>query len=183
MPDYLKILLDKAKEAGKDASSLQEGARSAAGRCFPRCAPSTRQRGIDTYQTYATADLGIIAYESAALRGHDRRRGRDRGDRAAGHRRSRAGGRGRRGGGHHLQPRLSDDPLRHRRPVGGAAGARARAGAPTCASRAGSAAPTRPPRSRACSCIPSRWPRWPSAIPSLGRVRLVVERAMASRTS
>ena len=26
VPDYLKILLDKAKEAGKDASSLQEGA-------------------------------------------------------------------------------------------------------------------------------------------------------------
>ena len=43
---------------------------------------------------------------------------------------------------------------------------RARAGAPTCASRAGSAAPTRPPRSRACSCIPSRWPRWPSAMPA-----------------
>ena len=40
------------------------------------------------------------------------------------------------------------------------------AGAPTCASRAGWAAPTRPPRSRACSCIPSRWRRSPSAIRS-----------------
>ena len=55
-------------------------------------------------------------------RGHDRRRGRDPGDRAAGHRRAAAGGRGRRGGRHHLQPRLSDDPLRHRRSLGGAAG-------------------------------------------------------------
>ena len=69
MPDYLKILLDKAKEAGKDASSLQEGAGRRRARCFPRCGPSTRQRGIDTYQTYATADVGIIAYESPALEG------------------------------------------------------------------------------------------------------------------
>src|SRR5262249_56097616 len=28
-----------------------------------------KARGIDTYQTYATADLGIIAYESEALEG------------------------------------------------------------------------------------------------------------------
>src|SRR5260370_957202 len=41
-----------------------------------------------------------------------------------------------------------------------------RAGAPTCASRAGWAARTRPPRSRACSCIPRRSRRSPSAIPS-----------------
>ena len=88
VPDYLKILLDKAKEAGKDASSLQEGAGRRRARCFPRSGPSTRQRGIATYQTYATADVGIIAYESPAARGHDRRRGRDRRDRAAGHRRS-----------------------------------------------------------------------------------------------
>ena len=41
VPDYLKILLDKAKETGKDATSHQEGAGLAAGRCFPRCGPST----------------------------------------------------------------------------------------------------------------------------------------------
>ena len=51
-----------------------------------------------------------------------------------------------------------------------------RAGAPTCASRAGSAAPTRPPRSRACSCIPSRWPKSAKRHAGLGRVRLVVAR-------
>ena len=38
---YLKILLDKAREAGKDAHVVQEGRRSAAARCFPRCGPST----------------------------------------------------------------------------------------------------------------------------------------------
>ena len=89
---------------------------------FPSLRAEYKARGIDAYQSYATADLGIIAYESPALRGHDRRRGRDRGDRAAGHRRSGAAGRGRRGRRHHVQPRLSDDPLRHRRSLRGAAG-------------------------------------------------------------
>ena len=46
--------------------------------------------------------------------------------------------------------------------------ARAHAGAPTCGSRAGWAAPTRPPRSRACSCAPNRSPRSASAIPNSG---------------
>jgi phenylacetate-CoA ligase len=46
--------------------------------------------------------------------------------------------------------------------------ASARAAAPTCASRAGWAAPTRPPRSRACSCAPSRSPR-SRAHPEIGR--------------
>src|SRR5205823_3446412 len=40
------------------------------------------------------------------------------------------------------------------------------AGGPICASKAGWGAPTRPPRSRACSCIPGRWRRSPSGIPS-----------------
>ena len=93
-----------------------------AGRCFPRCGPEYKQRGIDTYQCYATADLGVDRLREPGARGHDRRRGRDRGDRAAGHRRSGAGGRGGRGGGDLVQPRLPDDPAGHRRPVGGAAG-------------------------------------------------------------
>ena len=41
----------------------------------------------------------------------------------------------------------------------------ARAGAPTCASRAGWAAPTSAPRCAACSSIPSRSPRSPRSIP------------------
>ena len=58
-----------------------------------------------------------------------------------------------------LQSRLPADPLRHRRPVGGAARAAARPAAPTRASAAGSAAPTRRPRCAACSCIRARSPR------------------------
>jgi phenylacetate-CoA ligase len=68
VPDYLKILLDKAKEARKDASSFKK-ALVGGGALFPSLRAEYKQRGINTYQTYATADLGIIAYESAALEG------------------------------------------------------------------------------------------------------------------
>jgi phenylacetate-CoA ligase len=68
VPDYLKILLDKAKEARKDASSFRK-ALVGGGALFPSLRAEYKQRGINTYQTYATADLGIIAYESPALEG------------------------------------------------------------------------------------------------------------------
>ena len=163
VPDYLKILLDKAKEAGKDASSFKKALVGGAA-LFPSLQGRVQGARHRHLPDLCHGRRRHHRLRERGARGHDRRRGRDPGDRAAGHRRSGAGGRGRRGRRHHLQPRLPDDPLRHRRPVRGAAGHRARAGAPTCASRAGSAAPTRPPRSRACSCIPSRWRRWPSAM-------------------
>ena len=68
MPDYLKILLDKAKETGKDATSFKK-AMVGGGALFPSLRAEYKQRGIGTYQTYATADVGIIAYESEALEG------------------------------------------------------------------------------------------------------------------
>jgi phenylacetate-CoA ligase len=68
VPDYLKILLDKAKEAGRDASCFKK-ALVGGGALFPSLRAEYKARGIDTYQTYATADLGIIAYESEALEG------------------------------------------------------------------------------------------------------------------
>src|SRR6185369_7838500 len=68
VPDYLKILLDKAKEAGRDSSSFKK-ALVGGGALFPSLRAEYKARGIDTYQTYATADLGIIAYESPALEG------------------------------------------------------------------------------------------------------------------
>ena len=68
VPDYLKILLDKAKETGKDASSFGK-ALVGGGALFPSLRAEYKQRGIATFQTYATADLGIIAYESEALEG------------------------------------------------------------------------------------------------------------------
>jgi phenylacetate-CoA ligase len=68
VPDYLKILLDKAKEAGKDATSFKK-AIVGGGALFPSLRAEYKQRGIATFQTYATADVGIIAYESQALEG------------------------------------------------------------------------------------------------------------------
>jgi len=67
VPDYLKILLDKAAEAGRPSSFNK--ALVGGGALFPSLRAEYKARGIDTYQTYATADLGIIAYESAALEG------------------------------------------------------------------------------------------------------------------
>jgi phenylacetate-CoA ligase len=68
VPDYLKILLDKARDTGKDATSFKKAVVSG-GALFPSLRAEYRQRGVATLQTYATADLGIIAYESPALDG------------------------------------------------------------------------------------------------------------------
>ena len=67
-PDFLKILLDAAAKARKDVSSLKRGLVS--GAALPG---SLRQelagRGVAVRQCYATADLGVIAYESEARDG------------------------------------------------------------------------------------------------------------------
>lgn len=64
-PDYLKTLLDKAAETGRDLSSLRIGLVSG-GALFPSMRSDYRQRGVDVLQCYATAEFGVIAYESAA---------------------------------------------------------------------------------------------------------------------
>jgi len=63
-PDFLKVILDRAAELGKDVSSYQIGLVSG-GALFPSLREEYRQRGITVLQAYATADLGVIAYESA----------------------------------------------------------------------------------------------------------------------
>jgi len=67
-PSFLRILLDKAEEAGVDLSCLKKALVS--GEAFP---PSVRDglaaRGVVGYQAYATADLGVIAYETPAREG------------------------------------------------------------------------------------------------------------------
>ncbi|MEZ5450382.1 MAG: AMP-binding protein [Thiolinea sp.] len=67
-PSFLNILLDKADESGLDLSALQKGLVS--GEAYP---PAFRQkfaeRGIQVLQCYATADLGLIAYETEAADG------------------------------------------------------------------------------------------------------------------
>ncbi len=64
VPDYLKILLDKAKEAGRDTSSIKKAFVSG-GALFPSLRAEYQARGISCMQGYATAELGMIAYESA----------------------------------------------------------------------------------------------------------------------
>jgi phenylacetate-CoA ligase len=67
-PSFLKIILEKARELGADVSSLKRAAVS--GEAFP--APirdELKARGIDAYQAYGTADLGLVAYESEAREG------------------------------------------------------------------------------------------------------------------
>jgi len=67
-PDYLKILLDKAKELGRDASSITKALVSG-GALFPSLRQEYAERGVSVLQCYATADLGVIAYESQAQEG------------------------------------------------------------------------------------------------------------------
>ncbi len=68
VPDYLKILLDKAREAKRDITSFKRALVSG-GALFPSLRQEYRERGIAVQQAYATADLGIVAYESPALEG------------------------------------------------------------------------------------------------------------------
>ncbi|MBV1693561.1 MAG: AMP-binding protein [Hyphomicrobiales bacterium] len=65
VPDYLKILLDKAKEMGRDASSIRK-AMVSGGALFPSLRQEYKDRGVSCLQCYATADLGVIAYETLA---------------------------------------------------------------------------------------------------------------------
>ena len=66
-PDYLKVILEKA-----DALGLSLGITRAAvsgGALFPQLRAYYAERGITCRQCYGTADLGHVAYESAALEG------------------------------------------------------------------------------------------------------------------
>ncbi len=62
-PDYLKVILDKAAELGVDLSCIDKALVSG-GALFPSMRADYQARGISVLQAYATADLGIIAYES-----------------------------------------------------------------------------------------------------------------------
>ncbi|MEM6461728.1 MAG: AMP-binding protein [Pseudomonadota bacterium] len=63
-PDYLKVLLDKAAESGVDLSSIKR-AMVSGGALFPLLREEYKSRGVHVLQSYATADIGIIAYESS----------------------------------------------------------------------------------------------------------------------
>ena len=67
-PSFLRILLEKAAETGLALPSLRKALVS--GEAFP---PSLRdwlvERGVAAYQAYATAEAGVIAYETSARQG------------------------------------------------------------------------------------------------------------------
>lgn len=67
-PSFLRILVEKAIEGAADISSMTRGLVS--GEAFP---PSLRdwfaERGMHIYQSYATADVGLIAYETSSREG------------------------------------------------------------------------------------------------------------------
>ena len=67
-PDFLKIILDKAAETGADLSCITRGFVSG-GALFPSLRAEYAERGIAVLQCYATADLGLVAYESPAQEG------------------------------------------------------------------------------------------------------------------
>lgn len=66
-PDYLKVILDKADQMGERLSITK--AAVGGGALFPSLRAEYADRGITCLQSYATADLGNIAYESPAMEG------------------------------------------------------------------------------------------------------------------
>lgn len=67
-PDFLKILLDAAVTAGRDVSSIKRALVS--GAAFPPSLQAEiKARGVDAYQAFGTADLGLIAFETEARDG------------------------------------------------------------------------------------------------------------------
>jgi phenylacetate-CoA ligase len=67
-PDFLKILLDAAGAAGRDISSIKRALVS--GAAFPKSLQEEiASRGVDAYQAFGTADLGLIAFETPAREG------------------------------------------------------------------------------------------------------------------
>lgn len=67
-PSFLKIILDRAVELEADVSSLKKALVTAEA-LPPSLREAFNQRGVQTLQCYATADLGLIAYETPALEG------------------------------------------------------------------------------------------------------------------
>ncbi len=67
-PDFLKTVLDKGAELGLDCGSITKALVSG-GALFPSLRQDYAEHGIVVLQCYATADLGLIAYESAADQG------------------------------------------------------------------------------------------------------------------
>jgi phenylacetate-CoA ligase len=67
-PSFLRVLLEKADEIGLALPSLAKAALS--GEAVPAALCDwLGKRGVAAYQTYGTADLGLVAYETSARQG------------------------------------------------------------------------------------------------------------------
>jgi phenylacetate-CoA ligase len=62
-PDFLKILLDTAHRLGADVASLTRALVSGAA-LPPSLRAEFKSRGVAVFEAYATAELGIVAYET-----------------------------------------------------------------------------------------------------------------------
>ena len=67
-PSFLKLIVEKADELRSDIGSLKKAAVGAE-YLPPALRAVMGERGIRVLQSYASADLGLIAYESEALEG------------------------------------------------------------------------------------------------------------------
>jgi phenylacetate-CoA ligase len=67
-PSFLKLILEKCDELGLAAGSIRRALVS--GEAFlPPVRDFMKARGIECYQAYGTADVGMVAYESPAREG------------------------------------------------------------------------------------------------------------------
>lgn len=67
-PSFLKLIVEKAHELGRALPTLRKALVS--GEAFPSAVRDwLGHRGVDACQAYATADLGLIAYETEAREG------------------------------------------------------------------------------------------------------------------
>lgn len=67
-PSFLKIIMEKAEEMGVKIGSLKHALFTAEA-FTPTMQQWFAERGVDGYQCYGTADLGLIAYETSARDG------------------------------------------------------------------------------------------------------------------
>jgi len=67
-PDFLRTILEKADETGAPITSVKKAAVGG-GPLFPDLRTWYEDRGISCLQSYGTADVGLIAYETTAKEG------------------------------------------------------------------------------------------------------------------
>jgi phenylacetate-CoA ligase len=67
-PSFLRILLEKAAQSQVDISCIKKASVGGEA-CPPSLTAWFKEQGVDVYQTYATADLGLVAFETSAREG------------------------------------------------------------------------------------------------------------------